>query len=549
MNSYIIRTEDFKDEVIKDVFVETAKDRELINNLKSEHQMLLVGSRGVGKTMLLKMAEIELNEEYRTKKYLPVFSSFVKGILVNNTLNSNHFRYWMISKILNAFRSALLGKGVITRGNNPFEMLFKTGTEESNSLDEFIKILEETWNQKLDLNYERVIEILGIEKNNIKFINEIDSIKILIEQFCKEYQIEKVVFLFDEACHNFIPEQQREFFSMIRDLRSPYICCKAAVYPGITYYGTLQKFHDIHIKRVERDITDKHYFISMREIVEKQSSDTVFSKFKEKGQELDALIICSSGNPRLLLKSIEQASKEFKTLKRSDVNDTIIDFYRVQIWDEHTRLSDTYKGHKELIDWSRIFLETSVMPETIKKNTDRKPKQTTYFAVQRDVAEKVKNAIRILEYTGIVQLHTEGTKVRTSVYDRYQINIGVVVASESSKSSVERCRELYSGLSQKIFTDYGANSPVFRPLVDNPAIKDGFEGTNLALEIILQKPIESLDISVKQIKRLKDAGFLTIHEILTNDQDSLMRAQQIGPIRSKSIYSTAYNAAVEYISG
>jgi len=455
----------------------------------------------------------------------------------------------MISKILNAFRSSLLSKGIITRGNNPFEMLFKNDTDESNSLDEFIKILEETWNKKIDLNYDIIIEILGIDKGNIKFINEIDSVKILIEQFCKEYKIEKVVFLFDEACHNFIPEQQREFFSMIRDLRSPYICCKAAVYPGITYYGTLQKFHDILIKRVERDIMDKDYFISMREIVEKQSSNAVFSKFKEKGQELDALIICSSGNPRLLLKSIEHASKEFKTLKRSDVNDTIIDFYRVQIWDEHTRLSDIYKGHKEIIDWTRTFLEASVIPETLKKNIDRKPKQTTYFAVQRDVAERVKDAIRILEYTGIIQLHTEGTKVRTSVYDRYQINIGVVVASESSKSSVERCGELYNGISQKIFTDYGAKSPVFKPLINNPAIKDGFEGANLALEIILQKPIESLDISVKQIKRLKDAGFLTVHDILTTNQDSLMRAQQIGPVRSKSIYETAYNAAIEYISG
>lgn len=549
MKNFIIRTEDFKDEAIKDVFVETTKDRELINNLKSEHQMLLVGSRGVGKTMLLKMAEIELNEEYRGKKYLPVFTSYVKGILVNSELNPNHFRYWMISKILNSFRNALLRKGIITKGNNPFDMLFKTDSGETNSLDEFISILEETWNSRRNLDYDKVVEILGIDKGNIKFINEIDSVKVLIEQFCREYRIEKVVFLFDEACHNFVPEQQREFFSMIRDLRSPYICCKAAVYPGITYYGTLQKFHDILIKRVERDILDKDYFINMREIVEKQSPSPIYSKFIEKGEELDSLIICSSGNPRLLLKSIEHASKDLKILRRSNVNETIVDFYRVQIWDEHTRLSETYCGHKELIDWSRSFLENSVIPETLKKNIDRKPKQTVYFAIQRDVSERVKTAIRILEYTGIIQIHTEGTKVRTTIYDRYQINLGAVVASDTSKSSVERSRELYKGLSQKIYTDYGVNSPIFKPLIEHPAIKDGFEGTNLALETILQKPIESLDVSAKQKIRLREAGFSTIYDILKNNQDSLMKAHQIGPKRSKSIYSTAFNAAVEYISG
>ena len=125
MQNYIIRTEDFKDELIEKYFVETKNDREIIENLKSEHQMLLIGSRGVGKTMLLKKAEIELNKEYPEKKFLPVLMSFVKGILVNNSLNENYFRYWMLSKILNQFRNSLLFKEIITPANNPFEMLFK----------------------------------------------------------------------------------------------------------------------------------------------------------------------------------------------------------------------------------------------------------------------------------------------------------------------------------------------------------------------------------------------------------------------------------------
>lgn len=549
MHSFILRTEDFKDEAIENVFVETEKDREIIENLKSEHQMLLIGSRGSGKTMLLKKAEIELNKEYSEKKYLPVFLSFVKGIFINRNLNKNHFRYWMISKILNAFRHSLLEKGIITGANNPFEMLFRTDTSNYNSLDKFIDLLEETWSRDLDLNQDKIVEILGIEQRNIKYINETDSVKTLIEQFCKKYEVEKVILLFDEACHNFIPEQQREFFSMIRDLRSPYICCKAAVYPGITYYGTLQKFHDIVIHRVERDVLDRNYILNMREIIEKQSTESIFSKFTERGLELDALIICSSGNPRLLLKSIEHASRNFKSLKKADVNETITDFYRVQIWDEHLKLADTYVGHKELINWSRTFLEDYVIPETIKKNADRRPKQTAFFAIQRETPERVKNAIRILEYTGIIQIHTEGTKVRTNIYDRYQVNFGVIVASEQTTNSVDRCTELYRGLSQKIYTDYSATSPAFKSLIENEMINDSFENINLALEVILNKPIELLDITNNQVNNLKEVGFITIHDILTKKETELMKAWQIGPVRSKSIYATAYNAAIEYISG
>lgn len=549
MQNYIIRTEDFKDELIEKYFVETKNDREIIENLKSEHQMLLIGSRGVGKTMLLKKAEIELNKEYPEKKFLPVFMSFVKGILVNNSLNENYFRYWMLSKILNQFRNSLLFKEIITPANNPFEMLFNKNNTSNNSLDKLIEVLEESWHKKNELSQEQIIEILNIDEKNFKFIDETDAIKNLIEQFCKNYSIQKVILLFDEACHNFIPEQQRIFFSMIRDLRSPYICCKAAVYPGITYYGTLQKFHDILVKKVERNISDKDYINNMRNIVEKQSTETVFKSFSNRGKELDALIICSSGNPRLLLKSLEVASQNFKGLKTADVNKTITEFYRANIWEEHSKLANTYKGHKELIEWSRNFLENDVIPETLRKNIERKPQQSAFFAIQRESSERVKNAIRILEYTGIIQLHTESTKVKTNIYDRYQINLGVIIASDQTNLSVDRCAELFNNLSIKLYTEFGQNSPSFTSLLTNPLISESLDVSNIAIESILNTSIDFLDITPKQKIYIKEIGIFKIKDILEKTSVELMKARQIGPRRSSSIYECAYNAAIEYISG
>ena len=142
-------------------------------------------------------------------------------------------------------------------------------------------------------------------------------IKEIIKNFCVKFSIEKVIFFFDEACHNFIPRQQREFFSMFRDLRSPYICCKAAVYPGISYYSTLQLFHDVNSVVVERNINDENYINSMRDMVKCQIDDANLIKMLEsQGQCFDSLIMCCDGNPRLLLKSIEQASNGFKSFKK-----------------------------------------------------------------------------------------------------------------------------------------------------------------------------------------------------------------------------------------
>ena len=79
----IFRTEDLKQREIQDKFVETGKDRENIEYLKKKTPIILSGSRGTGKTMLLKMAEKEMDDKFDEDRILPVFVSFSKAIFVD----------------------------------------------------------------------------------------------------------------------------------------------------------------------------------------------------------------------------------------------------------------------------------------------------------------------------------------------------------------------------------------------------------------------------------------------------------------------------------
>ena len=102
-----------------------------------------------------------------------------------------------------------------------------------------------------------------------------------------------------------------------------------------------------------------------------------------------------------------------------NVNSTLKDFYRTQMWNEYTK-----------------FVEDKVLVETQNKNArsekeDDYNKQTIYFIIHKDAPELVKKAISILEYAGIVVLHTAGYKIRGNIYNRYQINMGIVAASTS----------------------------------------------------------------------------------------------------------------------
>ncbi|HBH1337167.1 TPA: hypothetical protein SOK46_000973 [Clostridioides difficile] len=559
MNNYeeefIFRTEDIKLNKLKDIFVETENDRENIEFLKRKSPGILIGSRGTGKTMLLRVAEKELDMEYEHKNVLGVFISFSKAILVDTSKDILYFRQWMFSKILLALKLKLARMGIGLSSPKIFSKYFgsnEDGDEIINKLTSVINVMENSWNDKNIDILPQLDSIFQVEASKIGVLRDVDYFKIMIEEVCETYGIDRITLLFDEACHNFIPIQQREFFTLFRDLRSPYISCKAAVYPGITSYGTFQAFHDAVVKKVERDINSPDYTIKMREIVKKQLGNEAYDMLIKNGDNFNTLIYASSGNPRLLLKSIYEATEELKSFKTSNVNTTIKSFYRTRVWNEHTKLGEIYKGHKDIIDWGRWFLENKVLIETINKNekrlNDEKINQTIYFAIHRDAPIVVKQAMKILEYSGIVSLHTEGTKVRTEIYDRYQINFGVVLASEVKSTPVNRYKEIANNLSIKLFTDYGMNSYAYEGIEKLDYIESE-ESITAILDEILESSIDKLDLPYYQRNTLKEVGFLTIKDILKGKEQDLQKAYLIGPIRSRRIFNIALNATIEYISG
>lgn len=55
MNNFVIRTEELEDSQLKELYVETENDNDILNRLKSQSPVLLVGSRGMGKSFLLRL--------------------------------------------------------------------------------------------------------------------------------------------------------------------------------------------------------------------------------------------------------------------------------------------------------------------------------------------------------------------------------------------------------------------------------------------------------------------------------------------------------------
>ncbi|MEN8264976.1 MAG: hypothetical protein ABFR82_16120 [Nitrospirota bacterium] len=262
---------------------------------------------------------------------------------------------------------------------------------------------------------------------------------------------------------------------------------------------------------------------------------------------IDALAYAVSGNPRLLLKTVAMAPK----LRSSEVQSAIKEFYRTNIWAEHSGLAERYTGHRILIDWGRNYVEQTIVPDAIGKNEswqrDGKKERTCFFWVHRDAPEAVKEALRLLTYTGIVNKLDSGViATRREVGTRYAVNIGCLAAP--SANPIKFITDLQRGLSIKRFTEYGANFNSFSDLANT--VGETVE-SDLS-EIItrqLDNSIDVLDLTLHQRQALQSIGIDTIRKTLTSTEIEFQKAYYIGPKRSRRIMNVATAAVLEYLSG
>jgi hypothetical protein len=535
--SFVIRTEDLRPEEILNLFVPTDRDLQLISGLKSASPLILEGSRGTGKSFLLRVCEQQQLAEYTTAKVVPVYVSFVKSSLLS-TNNNQQFQHWMLARLASRILRTLYKLGLLAKPTASLAVLAGGAmgfAGEETKLERIAQCFEDSFKKPGD----------AVDDGAVP---DVESFKDAIQDLCGELGLRRINVMFDEAAHIFRPEQQRQFFTLFRDLRSPYMTCNAAVYPGVTSYGpSFEAVHDAQIESLNRDVHASTYREQMREIVLKQSSAELQSDIEKNGENFDALAFAVSGNPRLLLKTVALSGR----LRTSEVQAVLKDFYRNAIWAEHSALAERYPGHRGLIDWGRVFVEQYAISDALQRNeswkAEAKPERTCYFWIHRDAPEAAKEALRLLAYTGVItKLDSGVVATRREVGSRYAINIGCLAAPSSNPVSV--ISELRRGLTVKRFTEYGQNFQAFVEIANRVgAMVDADLST--ALERLLAEPTAVLDLTDHQQAALHSIGIKTVGNALTSSEATFQRAMYIGPVRSRKMMNVAIAAVLEFLSG
>ncbi|WP_405449997.1 hypothetical protein OG350_24905 [Streptomyces achromogenes] len=527
----VYRTEDIPPEEILNYLVETEADRHLIDALKGRSPVVLKGSRGVGKSFLMRAAEAEIRRDFSEVRILPVYVTFAQASLIRQD-TPDRFLMWMMAKLCTSILRAASTFGLTLPGGSAI-----TAIQGSSAIGNYAGM------QKV----ESIFETSWMQEKQQELPVSVPDPEVLrdaVEDLCRYTGIKRVVVFVDEAAHVFIPEQQRQFFTLMRDLRSPYLTMKAAVYPGATSYGhAFQPTHDASLLSVDRNVTDSGYAAAMRSIVYKQD-DSLKRQIEPNGDVFDTLSYAATGNPRILLKTLLMRAP----FNRRNAQETIREYYREEIWKEHSNLSERYPGHSALIDWGRGFIEDSVLPALYARNSGRSSQTSSYFWIHRDAPQAVREALRLLCYSGIVQEGDAGIRAtRGEIGTRYMVNLGCLFAQDAEP--VKFGQHVRQNLYLKRMVEYGANHGAYRP-IDKFALDAIDSVGNQALEAQLDRSIDYLDVTDFQRSKLKDdLGLRTIGEVLKSDEQVFKQAYYVGTKRARQMRNAAVTAVLEYLSG
>ena len=375
------RCEDLLVEQINQVSVIGDFERRMIHAAKGSGANLLEGARGVGKSMLLRIAEFELDRDFEKDRKLAVYVNFKTSTLLEGVKADERdaFQIWVNIKILEALHEKLLALNLIAKSGSgdPYFRVFGVSSvgETKALLEEKIHLL-----QKLAFNRQDQSTIIAqIGTDFLAKAQDTTFLANIIKEVCDGFALTKIILLFDEAAHTFIPAQQNIFFEIFKLLHGGRVACKAAVYPTVTNYGrNFEIGQDAIILSVfrfdpgeaGRRENRKHF----RSILEKRlpPKSSLRKKIFQRGAELDLCIDLSNGNPRALLHIINSALAGGSALTDRSVSLAVQTYVDQELIPYHQSLAKRLPTYALHIRVGLELLRGYLIPEIRKRITERR---------------------------------------------------------------------------------------------------------------------------------------------------------------------------------
>ncbi|RZS43837.1 hypothetical protein EV193_102818 [Herbihabitans rhizosphaerae] len=523
----------------------TPHDEQILRQLQTQGPKLLTGPRGCGKTTLLLRAAAEIRKRGSA---LPVYVNYGRSMFTEPAFNQRSdadgfFQDWLVAKVIAAM-------------DETFQRL-EVHAPDLRSQGEIARSF-------IDL----------AERNPHAARPDLPGPTALtkaLESWAEKAKAKRIVLLLDDAAHAFVPEQQRVFFEYLRNLRTPAVTYKAAIYPGVTEFSpNFHVGHDAKLVHAWVPVEGSEYLDFMRSIYERRLPPAIRNRISVGVVLLFAA--ASFGVPRTFFALIETYLENWRgqpARSAQAANNTIIQ-NSDQLRDLHRSLSRKLPRYRQYVETGEKALDKLLLLIGELNETRHRAKtdaQALDVAIRHPIDSRLVTILGLLEYAGLVRRTNEAVSHGADRYSKFAIHGCLLVAAGALKFGQNPTMEQRANAlvktsrtgsykrvgSEGILTPKQAEACQLvvancakcgtpRPMEN--ARFCGACGAELVdasrFEELMATSIDELSLTRKKLRALHDQEMHKIEDLIRDrGLTEISKAQRIGPVWARRVYSLA----------
>lgn len=481
-NSLVLAAEDCDPDTFDKIHTFSAFEKKIIRSLVAHGPVLLRGGRGSGKSALLIEADRLIAESqtafsvYLSLRYLPLLRS--------------------------------------TGG--AYEEIFCT-------------LLLKAVNLKLcNLNIEPIS--FGAHPDAGQIREKLSALSIRMKK--------RIVLIFDDAAHIGRERALTEFFEIFRMISSSLISCKAAIYPGVTKFGTrFDVFNDatvIDVARDERSTEFANFFCSVLDarfpVLSKKLSN---SKTLQKSDVAAFLGRTVVGNMRAFVFACNWLGEESK-FGLPELRNVLLRLASNYYWPLLEEVAPKLGPYEPLVEPCKEVAETIFQHAANSGSTS--------VIVHREIIQKLSKLFEILEYVGFISRREASRAMKSGGRGpRYCLNLANTL--EVSKKA-QLTSELFNDWQERNvdFSEIHVNSNIIKTQFPNIAEDADLSVFSLPVDALAKSNIYPYGLTDGKMELLKAAKYLTIGAVAEATVEELDAIEGIGSKTIQRIHAVVNQA-------
>lgn len=348
----------------------------------------------------------------------------------------------------------------------------------------------------------------------------------------------RIVLFFDDAAHLGREASLEEFFDIYRTLSSNTVSCKAAIYPGVTRFGTrFDVYNDATVIDLLRSEELPGFGETFLEVMNARYPDafgeTAFRPSLSKQTVASFLAQATLGNMRgfvFACNALKAACADGRNIGLPDLGDSLIQLARNYYWPLLDEIQPKLGKYEPMVAVARQSAEL------VFEECGQKPKNPRDMMIHREVDERLAKPLQILEYAGFISKREASRAMKSGGRGaRYALNLCALLEQTPGARLTKELFDRWTSQPREEAVQFNKASKLAAiPLPTLPESAD-LAIFNEPIEKLGKSPAYPYGLTTQKIQVLTEAGINTVGDLAETDDETLDALPSIGKAMVKRI--------------